>query len=263
MNQAIAKRAWTRDELIAAFNLYCQLPFGKLHKTNPQIVQLARLLDRSASSVGMKLVNFASFDPAITATGRVGLKAASRLDKQIWDEFNADWEDMASESQTVLERLAASRGEVLPPLEDVLDTQDAFAEGRTRAATVRVRMNQAFFRRTVLASYTGQCCVSGLSQPSLLVASHIVPWGKDKANRLNPRNGLLLSVLHDKAFDRGLMTIGEDHKVVLSGVLKHNPDAFSRQVFMPLEGQRMSLPERFEPDPALLAHHRENIFVGA
>ena len=65
------RRDWTREELIAAFNLYCQLPFGKLHKTNPQIMQLARLLERTASSVSMKLVNFASLDPAITANGRV------------------------------------------------------------------------------------------------------------------------------------------------------------------------------------------------
>ena len=62
MPQTVDRRNWTREELIAAFNLYCQLPFGKLHKTTPQIIQLARLLERTPSSVGMKLVNFASCD---------------------------------------------------------------------------------------------------------------------------------------------------------------------------------------------------------
>ena len=105
-HKTTARRDWTREELIAAFNLYCQLPFGKLHKTNPQIMKLADLLDRTASSVSMKLVNFASLDPAITANGRVGLKGASNLDRAIWAEFNTDWEGLAVESQLVIERLA-------------------------------------------------------------------------------------------------------------------------------------------------------------
>jgi putative restriction endonuclease len=53
MPHTAVRHKWTPEELIAAFNLYGQLPFGKLHKTNPQIVQLARLLNRTPSSVGM------------------------------------------------------------------------------------------------------------------------------------------------------------------------------------------------------------------
>ena len=262
MLETAERRQWTRDELIAAFNLYCQLPFGKLHKTNPQIVQLARLLERTPSSVSMKLVNFASFDPAITATGRVGLRGASRLDKAIWDEFNADWETLACESQAVLERLAKVHNEVLPYDEDAdVLAPGVFAEGRTRSATVQVRVNQAFFRRAVLASYLGRCCMSGLAHPRLLVASHIVPWGSDKANRLNPRNGLLLSTLHDKAFDVGLIAVSADHKIMVSRELKHNPDGFTRDVLLPLEGRLIALPERFTPDAAFLKHHREVIYV--
>ena len=264
MPQTAARRQWTREELIAAFNLYCQLPFGKLHKTNPQIIQLARLLERTPSSVGMKLVNFASFDPAITANGRVGLKGASRLDKRIWDEFDADWEALASESQAVLNRLADEHDEVLPHDNATdISTPETFAEGRTRSATIQVRVNQGFFRRAVMASYLGRCCMSGLSVPGLLVASHIVPWRRDTANRLNPRNGLLLSTLHDKAFDIGLITISEDHAIVLSRTLKHKPDALTRNVVLSLEGKRITLPERFVPNPDFLAEHRTNTFIDA
>lgn len=264
MPQTAERRQWTREELIAAFNLYCRLPFGKLHKTNPQITQLAQLLGRTPSSVGMKLVNFASFDPAITANGRVGLKGASRLDKVVWDEFNADWEALAGESQAVLDRLAEEHDAVLPRDDDAdALVPEVFGEGRTRSATVQVRVNQAFFRRAVMASYSGRCCMSGLSHPRLLVASHIVPWGRDKANRLNPRNGLLLSSLHDKAFDVGLLTISVDHAVVLSSVLKYKPDAFTREVLLPLEGRRIRSPERFMPDPEFLARHRAETFVDA
>lgn len=47
--------------------------------------------------------------------------------------------------------------------------------------------------------------MSGLAEPRLLIASHIVPWSKDKTNRLNPSNGLCLSAIHDRAFDQGFI----------------------------------------------------------
>jgi len=63
---------WTREQLKLAFHLYCQLPFGKLHSRNAEIVELAQLIGRTPGAVAMKLVNFASLDPAITSTGRAG-----------------------------------------------------------------------------------------------------------------------------------------------------------------------------------------------
>ena len=64
---------WTKEQLKLAFHLYCQLPFGKLHQRNPEIIKLANMIGRTPSAVAMKLVNFASLDPAITGTGRSGL----------------------------------------------------------------------------------------------------------------------------------------------------------------------------------------------
>ncbi len=87
----------------------------------------------------------------------------------------------------------------LPPFVDVLDEVPDIAEGKTTTAIVQVRVNQARFRRAILASYNATCCMSGLRVPKLLVASHIVPWSIDTQNRLNPSNGLCLSALHDHA----------------------------------------------------------------
>ena len=95
------------------------------------------------------------------------------------------------------------------------------------------------------------------------MASHIVPWSSDKANRLNPSNGLCLSAIHDKAFDRGLIAISDDYEVILSVELKRNNDAFVAQVFLPLEGRKIELPEKFTPNVAFLARHREEIFIRA
>lgn len=103
--------------------------------------------------------------------------------------------------------------------------------------------------------------MSGLSEPRLLIASHIVPWSKDKANRLNPSNGLCLSAIHDRAFDKGLMTLTDDFKIVVSEELKRKNESFVNEVLLPLDGRSIELPERFMPSVELLSRHRAELFV--
>ena len=79
----VSSDLWTKEQLKLAFHLYCQLPFGKLHSRNREIIELATLIGRSSGAVAMKLVNFASLDPAITSTGRKGLGNASALDREV------------------------------------------------------------------------------------------------------------------------------------------------------------------------------------
>lgn len=246
-----------------AFHLYCQLPFGKMHSRNREIIELASIINRTPSAVAMKLVNFASLDPAITGTGRAGLGNASSLDREVWTEFHADWEGLALECEQLRQSLGVSFAsesieETAAP--DTIVTQDYSAETRRVYAEQRIKQN--FFRRAVLSSYRGRCCMSGLSEPRLLIASHIVPWSKDKANRLNPSNGLCLSAIHDRAFDKGLLTLTDDFRVVLSEELRKRNDAFVTQVLLPLDGRRIEMPERFVPDMKFLARHRAEVFVG-
>lgn len=253
---------WTKEQLKLAFHLYCQLAFGKLHQRNPEILELAKLIGRTPSAVAMKLGNFASLDPAITGTGRSGLGNASALDREVWDAFHADWENLAVECTQLRERLRAELGE-LPVTNLEEPEQDGLEDfsGETRRIATEQRIKQHFFRRAVLSSYQGRCCMSGLSEPRLLAASHIVPWSKDKANRLNPRNGLCLSALHDKAFDRGLIALTDDFRIVLSAALRARDDQFVSRVLMPLENRKITLPERFLPDREFLVRHREEVFI--
>jgi len=65
---------------------------------------------------------------------------------------------------------------------------------------VRIRLVQTFFRNSVLASYENRCAISGVTVPSLLVASHIIPWTVNESRRADPRNGVCLNSLYDKAF---------------------------------------------------------------
>ena len=96
--------------------------------------------------------------------------------------------------------------------------------------------------------------------PALLVASHIVPRRTDRHNWINPRNGLLLSVLHAQAFSAGLITLNEDMTVWLSPTLYAKDNEFLTVSMEAYEGQRISLPQKFAPDPDFLAFHREDVF---
>ncbi len=254
----MATTRWTKEQLKLAFHLYCQLPFGKLHSRNPEIIRLAKLIGRTPGAVAMKLVNFASLDPAITSTGRAGLGNSGSLDREVWFEFHADWEALAVECEMLRRNLDRSA----PPedeADELLVPEDY--TGETRRVVTEQRIKQNFFRRAVLSSYRGRCCMSGLSEPRLLVASHIVPWSKDKANRLNPSNGLCLSAIHDRAFDKGLITLTDDFKIVVSKELKRKKEPFVMEVLLPLDGRTIEPPERFAPQVEFIAWHRKELFL--
>ncbi len=54
---------WTREHFLIALNVYCKLPFGKLHRSNPIMADTAARMGRTPNSLAMKLSNFASLDP--------------------------------------------------------------------------------------------------------------------------------------------------------------------------------------------------------
>jgi predicted restriction endonuclease len=238
---------WSEVELRLALALYCQLPFGKMHSRNPGIIALAEKIGRTPSAVAMKLVNFASLDPAIVASGRTGLGNASAMDKIVWGTFQQNWE----------QELLSAASQLEPATVSVVE------EGETsRRAEVEIRTKQSLFRRMVLSSYAGRCCMSGLSETRLLVASHIVPWGESRDHRLNPRNGLCLSVLHDKAFDRGLITVSPDLTVRVSSVISMlRDDSFVQSTLVVMDGRKINLPEKFSPAPEFLEWHNQYVFV--
>ena len=74
---------------------------------------------------------------------------------------------------------------------------------------------QERFRQILLRLYGGRCALCDTRFPSVLIASHIVPWAADQRNRLNPRNGVLLCCIHDAVFEAGLLRIGKDYRVMV------------------------------------------------
>ncbi len=249
------KRNWTRQELIVAFNLYCRTPFGRIHTRNPEIIALAEALERSPSAVSYKLANFSSLDPAILGRNLSGASHSSRLDKEVWDEFNGNWDRLAFESEQLLANLLGRPLEA-DPVEEPAD----FPEGTTRDAAVKVRVNQRFFRQAVIAAYGARCCITGISHTELLNASHIIPWRADEPNRTNPRNGLCLSALHDRAFDRGLISFDERLRVIISPQLSRCKDDGVARHLLSYKDSPLLPPKSFHPDPAFLEWHRSVLF---
>ena len=248
-------RRWSRDELTVVCGLYFTLPFGRMHSRNPEIIEIARLLHRTPSSIAMKLVNFASLDPDHRKRGVKGLSGRSREDAEVWREFNENWDEVAERSERMLLVLR------FPPSELAASPEPVGVIATEVMRTIAARTKQAFFRKVVLAAYNSVCCVTGNPVLELLVASHILPWGRFPAERLNPRNGLCLSAHFDRAFDRGLMTFDEDLRLVVGQALRSYSDHPSIQTeFLAREGTRLTVPERFAPDLRFLEYHRNNLF---
>ena len=254
------RRRWTRQELLVAFRLYCQIPFGKLHARNPDIIKIAELIGRTPSALAMKLTNIASLDPAITSTGRKGLWRASNADREMWQEMQNNWGNFAIESEDTINSILQGSESYVAENESASEYQDY--TGKDRIVPTKTRIGQKFFRKSVLSAYKYRCCITGLAIPKLLVASHIVPWRDDPANRLNPRNGLALSVLHDRAFDLGMITINEDMTVRVSRQELRVRNKFFVTALRNYDGKTIELPDKFQPHENFLAYHRERIFTG-
>jgi putative restriction endonuclease len=255
-----ARTGWTHQQLLVAFNLYCQMPFGKMHSRNPEIIKYAELIGRTPSALAMKLTNIASLDPAITSTGRKGLQGASAADKIMWEEMQADWEQFAIKSQQATSAFGSTTGFEATIGDTFIPDEIIDYTGSNKTAQTTIRVGQDFFRRSVLSAYNFRCCITGLAVTKLLVASHIVPWRIDAANRLNPKNGLCLSMLHDKAFDTGIITIAEDMTISVSPEYAANADHFFNSALLAYNGKLIALPEKFQPHTEFLDYHRQNVF---
>ncbi len=253
------KRLWSREELILTLSLYFQLPFGRLNHTTLEVQELAKLIGRSANSAALRLVNYAACDPYIINSGRKGMVAGMKVCKPIWDEFANDRERLFFEAQRIKANLLQK------PIEDTLNLSPRDLEGKERFAVIRQRVNQSVFRSMVLSNYEGRCAITGINIPDLLMAGHIIPWSDSSPlQKLNPENGICLSALYDKAFDKGLITISpDDYSVQVSGALrKYEKQDYYDKHFGCIAGKIITMPIEHKPDRDFLAYHMKNVFVG-
>ena len=143
---------------------------------------------------------------------------------------------------------------------------DIAKEGEDVESQVKRRKGQDYFRRMILTNYSGRCALTGIDIPQLLLASHIIPWSdvSHKKDRLNPCNGICLSALYDKAFDKGLITFSpDDYSVILSSALRdYETEEYYDKHFGIIIDKKLTMPTEYLPNPDFLAYHRDKVFVG-
>ena len=120
---------------------------------------------------------------------------------------------------------------------------------------VTQRANQSAFRRVVLRYAGNRCCLTGVEDPQLLIASHIKPWSEcDPKEKTDVHNALCLNVLHDALFDRHLMTVDADLKAHYDPELERTmgEEFFESSV---ARYERVRIGKRNRPDERYLEHH--------
>lgn len=254
---------WTWEETLIAFDLYSRIPYSKISEKNAEVIRTAILLKRKPGAVSKKLFNIAANDPNQTKKGNSGLQHCSKLDQEIWDRFESNPFEISVDSKKALSKLSGVSVDEMIKNDDA-QIAEVFPYGEEKAVATNARIGQYFFREAVLSAYDRKCCVTGITEPKLLIASHIKPWRDSdiKTERTNPRNGLCLNALHDKAFDQGLITLSTEYKLVLSTRIKDcEMDEKTRDWFMSYSGKTISLPKKFMPSIEFIQYHNDVIFM--
>jgi putative restriction endonuclease len=254
----MAGSTWSKEETMMAFALYWLLPQSEYKANNQDVLNLGRAIGRDGNSVKMKLENLKRGDPNRQALGQKGLSHGSKLELIVWDEYFADQDGYLAACIKLLGTAVAGY-KCSSSVEYA--TVDLPPVGSIRMVQRAERVNQEYFRNNLLHNYKGKCCLTGLSEPKLLVASHIKPWAVSdpKTERLAASNGLLLNALHDRAFDQGLMTIDKNYRVVLSSKLKR--DDVSEKWLFKFEGQKITEPSVMPPAREFIEYHNDMVFV--
>lgn len=256
---------WTEDEIVLALKLYIDLKgeglsINKIRSSHEKIFSLSLILSsrpdgnrRNRNSVYLKLRNIANNDPDNLSPKTNG----SRLEKPIWDRYSGDHSALNERCAQILEASASQISD-----EDYTD-EFGIPMGYECMINRKVRINQSVFRATVLHNYGNKCCITGISNPRLLVASHIMPWSvASPAQRTDPSNGLCLNGLHDLAFDKGLMTLNTDLTIELSPSLKDSvPPEIFKYYFEQYSGKSICPPSSGRPKKKYIEYHRQNIFL--
>lgn len=258
-------KKWTRDELLIVLNIYHKLRFGQFDQRQPVIIDLARQMGRTASSVAMKLSNLASLDPALQLRGIKGLKGASNLDREVWTEYHDYPAELIPLSQQLFDSLFlenVDQAVEVVPGKGVCKLPKPPEGSSDRTAITKQRRGQQYFREIILNNYVGKCAVTSLPIRELLIASHILPWHGFEKERLNIRNGISLNRLHDAAFDQGLIAFDDQLRLLLSTQLRKQLSCdVVESNFGAYEGKVIQIPhDGIPPEMSFIDAHRKKFF---
>jgi putative restriction endonuclease len=130
-----------------------------------------------------------------------------------------------------------------------LGVPQSAGERRYALREVKQRLHQASFREAVITAYRGRCALSGLHEPILLDAAHIIEDKNERFGQPIVQNGIPLAKTHHAAFDEHLLGIDADFKVHVSGRLLDQKDGPTLEAMKRLHTQRIHLPSRAKDMP--------------
>jgi len=254
------KDNWTEEQITVALYEYCRRPFGQFSGTKPFIIELGQLIGRSPGAIVRKIGNLAHFDPQMKARGVGGLEHTAKLDKVVWDRYFGHWDQLAYDAEILIAKF--KKKDLEESLEESISIDiSTLPQGKERKTVMKRRINQDFFRRTVLSSYNYRCCITGINNPELIQSSHIVGWSEDEENRTNPQNGLCLNVFFHKAYDEHLIGISPNYEIYVSekifGEKLDDVDPSTIKYLKQFDKKKIIMPKRFFPDRDFLAAHFE------
>lgn len=193
-----------------------------------------------------------------------------------WLQLAAPDEQLSASSNALLEMLEArfpaeSKGDAAAEVLEVsaeeveafkeqiankdYEVPDSYATAKTRGSA------QKAFADEVKANYSFRCAVTGISKKEFLIASHIVPWSADQSIRLDPANGICLSLLVDKAFEKGYLLI-DDNLIVRVDYEKIGDDESLREHLSHYHERQLQEPSANPPKPDYLQRRRALVSSG-
>jgi putative restriction endonuclease len=200
-----------------------------------------------------------SHSPIQAATGNGNQKAyLAEIDKAVVDLILDAAALPAATLRAAPDRTVADFASRLDDIVEINIEHDTSLDQTTREQLVRARRGQGIFRKRVL-DIEPICRITGIAEPSLLLASHIKPWRAcgTAAERLDGSNGLMMAPHADFLFDRGLLGFEEDGRPMFSSQLK---EADADKLGMHVVQRPPPRPLR-DDSRAYLHHHRSTVFI--
>lgn len=204
----------------------------------------------NSTDMGYKLIREISL-PLVTYISVMQLAdCTSGATLYYWKLF-ADFEAISDKKAALVFTYGKKGDKTLPT---VKTNRDSGRQGEIR----RARKGQGIYRDKMLQECPF-CPITMINDERLLIASHIKPWAVSSDDeKLDPKNGFILSPLYDKLFDRGLMTFTEDRRIILSNWLSPK----NKERLGVKDGQFIQMLPLDDARQSYMQFHRKFVFKG-
>lgn len=242
------------------------LPSAKIAEVLAQLAQsenFGSVIDQIDGDVGQALVGYLEnpgyglfFDPnknhdSWLESEELPAELAGSVEK-ILEAVRARF-PLTSVGDEIAEALEVSSEEVEAFREKIenksYEVVDTYVTAKTRGSAQRA------FAEAVKRNYESRCAITGIGTKDFLIAAHIVPWSHDQSIRLDPSNGICLSLLMDRAFENGYILIDDDLTVRVNWGKVGGDSALSGQL-KAYDQTKLCAPKAEPPKPEYLQRRR-------